>query len=127
VGAIAGALMALIHAFLVISLRSNQIVSGLALTIFAAGLSSYLANDLHLANAPAEHTFTAFLPHGLCTAPVVGPILFDQTALVYISWICVVVVALYLAPHRPEPERARGRREPGGGGRDRDRSVSLYR
>jgi simple sugar transport system permease protein len=101
VGAIAGALMALIHAFLVIGLRSNQIVSGLALTIFAAGLSSYLANDLDLANAPAEHTFTAFLPHGLRTAPVVGPILFDQTALVYISWLCVVVVALYLARTRP--------------------------
>ena len=33
---VAGALMALIHAFLVITLRANQIVSGLALTIFAA-------------------------------------------------------------------------------------------
>jgi general nucleoside transport system permease protein len=44
VAAIAGAAMALIHAFLVITLRASQIVSGLALTIFAgaAGLSSYL-------------------------------------------------------------------------------------
>jgi ABC-type uncharacterized transport system permease subunit len=42
VAAVAGASMALIHAFLVITLRANQIVSGLALTIFAgsAGLSS---------------------------------------------------------------------------------------
>ena len=48
VAAVAGAAMALIHAFLVITLRANQIVSGLALTIFAgaAGLSSYLGNDL---------------------------------------------------------------------------------
>src|SRR5262249_2632778 len=35
VAAIAGAAMALIHAFLVITLRASQIVSGLALTIFA--------------------------------------------------------------------------------------------
>ena len=65
VAAAAGALISLIHAFLVVTLRSNQIVSGLALTIFAAGLSSYLANDLELANAPAEHQFGAFLPEGL--------------------------------------------------------------
>jgi general nucleoside transport system permease protein len=101
VAAVAGALMALIHAFLVVTLRANQIVSGLALTIFAAGLSSYLANDLELANAPAEHQFTAFLPKGMRDAPVVGPILFDQTALVYLSWACVAVVGFYLARTRP--------------------------
>ncbi|HEY1512717.1 MAG TPA: hypothetical protein VGF66_03110, partial [Gaiellaceae bacterium] len=57
--AIAGGAMALIHAFLVITLRANQIVSGLALTIFAgaAGLSSYLGNDLNVAGQPAKHSF----------------------------------------------------------------------
>src|SRR5947209_17057387 len=50
VAAVAGASMALIHAFLVVTLRADQIVSGLALPIFAgaAGLSSYLGNDLSL-------------------------------------------------------------------------------
>jgi simple sugar transport system permease protein len=98
VAAIAGASMALIHAFLVITLRANQIVSGLALTIFAgaAGLSSYLGNDLNLADQPARHAFTPFLPHSWQTASVVGPILFKQSALVYASWALVVIVALYL-------------------------------
>jgi simple sugar transport system permease protein len=98
VAAIAGASMALIHAFLVITLRANQIVSGLALVIFAgsAGLSSYLGNDLHLADQPARHAFTPFLPHSWQTATVVGPILFKQSALVYASWALVVIVALYL-------------------------------
>src|SRR5207248_1521032 len=56
VAALAGAAMALIHAFLVITLRASQIVSGLALTIFAgaAGLSSYLGNDLNLSSNPAR-------------------------------------------------------------------------
>ena len=89
VAALAGSLMALIHAFLVVTLRANQIVSGLALTIFAGagGLSSYLGNDLNLADAPANHQFNAFLPAGLRHAQIVGPILFDQTALVYASWV----------------------------------------
>jgi simple sugar transport system permease protein len=98
VAAIAGASMALIHAFLVITLRANQIVSGLALTIFAgaAGLSSYLGNDLNLADQPARRAFTPFLPHSWQTASVVGPILFKQSALVYASWALVAIVALYL-------------------------------
>jgi general nucleoside transport system permease protein len=98
VAAIAGASMALIHAFLVITLRANQIVSGLALVIFAgsAGLSSYIGNDLHLADQPARHAFTPFFPKSWQTADIVGPILFKQSALVYASWILVVLVALYL-------------------------------
>ena len=64
VAAIAGASMALIHAFLVVTLRANQIVSGLALTIFAgaAGLSSYLGNDLNLADAAGAPRVHAVLP-----------------------------------------------------------------
>jgi len=98
VAAVAGASMALIHAFLVITLRANQIVSGLALTIFAgaAGLSSYLGNDLNLADQPARHAFSPFLPKSWQTANVVGPILFQQSALVYASWGLVVIIALYL-------------------------------
>jgi simple sugar transport system permease protein len=98
VAAIAGASMALIHAFLVITLRANQIVSGLALVIFAgsAGLSSYLGNDLNLADQPARRAFTPFLPHSWQTTEIVGPILFKQSALVYASWALVVIVALYL-------------------------------
>ena len=98
VAAVAGAAMAAIHAFLTITLRANQIVSGLALTIFAgaAGLSSYLGNDLNLADQPARHTFSPFLPQSWRTAKVVGPILLDHSALVYASWVCVALVALYL-------------------------------
>jgi ABC-type uncharacterized transport system permease subunit len=103
VAALAGAAMALIHAFLVVTLRANQIVSGLALTIFAgaAGLSSYLGNDLGLADAPAAHSFQPFLPQSLRDLPVAGPVLFGQSALVYASWIVVALVALYLGRTRP--------------------------
>src|ERR671931_67750 len=103
VAALAGAAMALIHAFLVITLRASQIVSGLALTIFAgaAGLSSYLGNDLNLADNPARHAFHAVFPTSFQRWPVVGPILFGQNVLVYASWACVVAVWLYLSRTRP--------------------------
>jgi general nucleoside transport system permease protein len=103
VAAVAGATVALIHGFLVITLRASQIVSGLALTIFAgaAGLSSYLGNDLNLADSPARHEFHALNVLGLHNVPVLGPIVFAQTWLVYASWVCVVLVALYLSRTRP--------------------------
>src|SRR5439155_9878723 len=99
---IAGAAMAAIHAFLVVTLRANQIVSGLALTIFAgaAGLSSYLGNDLNLAKSPARHQFQAIFPKSWQDLGVVGPILLGQSALVYASWACVLLVAFYLARTR---------------------------
>jgi general nucleoside transport system permease protein len=103
VAALAGAAGALVHAFLVVTLRASQIVSGLALTLFAgtAGLSSYLGNDLKLADSPAEHHFRDLDLFGLKDAPIVGPIVFNQSALVYASWGCVLLVYLYLARSRP--------------------------
>jgi general nucleoside transport system permease protein len=103
IAAIAGTVIASIHAFLVITLRANQIVSGLAITIFAgaAGLSSYLGNDLKLADLPATHSFHAFLPKGMQNLPVVGPIFFGQNILVHVSWVCVAGIALYLSRTRP--------------------------
>jgi simple sugar transport system permease protein len=87
-----------IHAFLTVTLRASQIVSGLALTIFAGGLglSSYLGNDLGLADLPPKHQFTEINVFGGKDVPVVGPILLHQSALVYASWAMVAVVAFYL-------------------------------
>jgi general nucleoside transport system permease protein len=98
VAALAGALMASIHAFVTITLRASQIVSGLALTIFAGavGLSSYLGNDLNLADQPAAHEFGHVFPASIRSWPIVGPIIFGQNLLVYGSWVLVVAIAWYL-------------------------------
>ena len=113
VAAVAGALMALIHAFLVDhAAREPDRLGARADDLRARRLSSYLANDLELANAPAEHHFTSFLPQGLRDAPVVGPILFDQNALVYASWAAWSLVAWYLARTRPGLTCARSASRP---------------
>jgi len=100
--AFAGAVMAAIHAFLVVTLRASQIVSGLALTIFAGGLglSSYLGNDLGLADVPPKNQFGQINVFGGQDLPVIGPVLLHQSALVYGSLALTVVIALYLSRTR---------------------------
>lgn len=93
----AGALTGLLHAFATITLRVNQTVSGLALTILAgaSGLSSYLANVWALKD-PAVHQFTKIDVLGLKGLPIVGPLLFNQTLLTYLSWALVAACSWYL-------------------------------
>jgi ABC-type uncharacterized transport system permease subunit len=100
--AAAGAAMALIHGFLTVTLRASQIVSGLALTIFAGGLglSAYFGNELHLADNPAMRQFGSLDVFGLGDLWVFGPIVFDQSALVYASWALTILVAVYLGRTR---------------------------
>ena len=103
IAALAGAAMALILAFLVVTLRANQIVAGLTLTVLAgaAGLSSYIGNDFNLADDPARFSFQSVELFGLEELPIVGPVLFAQTWLVYLSWVAVAAVGFYLARTRP--------------------------
>jgi len=103
VAALIAAATALIHAVLTISLRASQIVSGLALTIFAgaSGLSSYVGHVASLGGQPARHEFAAIDVLGFKALPVIGPILFHQNALTYLSWALVAVTLFYLYRTRP--------------------------
>lgn len=98
---LAGGLGALLHAFAVVTLRVNQTVSGLALTILAggAGLSSYLAKIWSVDRTPVS--FNRLDLFGLGDMAVLGPILFDQNLLTYLSWAVCGVASWYLFRTRP--------------------------
>jgi len=100
---VAGAAMALIHAFLSITIRVNQIVSGLAITIFAGiiGLSSYLGQVWNIGGIAGRHAFNNVNLFGLKNLPIIGPLIFDQDAFVYASWALVVAITYYLYRTRP--------------------------
>ncbi len=87
VGMIAGGLLALIHAFLTVSLRANQVVSGLALTIFGSGMASFLGKTY--VGVQAVVRFQAIPIPGLSAIPFIGPVLFNQNILVYASYLLV--------------------------------------
>ena len=89
-----GASMAAVHALLCVGLRANQVVSGLALTIFGAGLSAFLGRDI--AGVPPPSAFHRTDIPVLAEIPVLGRILFQQSALVYISIALVVFLWWYI-------------------------------
>src|SRR3954468_2330320 len=87
---VAGSAMAAIHALLCVGLRANQVVSGLALTIFGTGLSAFLGRDL--VGRPPPDVFRQLAVPLLGDVPALGRILFRQSALVYISYGLVIVL-----------------------------------
>jgi general nucleoside transport system permease protein len=91
--ALAGSALSLIFAVLTLSLLANQVATGLALTIFGIGLSA-------LIGAPFVGTPSPRLPElnlpGLTGLPVVGPILFGQDVLVYLSILLTAGIAWFL-------------------------------
>jgi len=92
-GAIAGALTAGVFAIFVLGLATNQVATGLALTIFGTGLSG-------LAGAPFVGKAIDGMPQIaipiLSDLPFVGRILFQHDMLAYLSVIIVALVAYFL-------------------------------
>jgi len=97
VGAISGALISVVFGFLVLVMMSNQVATGLALTIFGLGLSALVG-----------HSFVGMTFAGLpnlnipivSEIPVVGPIIFGQDGMVYLSIIMAVAISWFLTRSR---------------------------
>jgi general nucleoside transport system permease protein len=94
---LAGAVGALIYAVITVSLRGNQVVTGLVLTIFGTGVSGFLGQGLSGKSLPAEVT-AAFAPVKipvLCDIPVLGKMFFEQSVYVHLSLILAVLIYVY--------------------------------
>jgi simple sugar transport system permease protein len=106
-GALAGSLLAGIHAVLSVMLRANQIVSGLALVIFGTGLANFLGKP---AEGKTVTTLIKPLSFGpLTDIPVVGPIVFGQDIITYGAIAAAIASSWYLFHTRPGLElRATG-------------------
>lgn len=95
---LSGGFGAAIYAFLTISLRANQVVSGLALTIFGTGFASFIGKSLVGEVAPdGIKTFFAPIAIPLINKiPFIGPIFFRQDPFVYFGYIMAVIIGIYL-------------------------------
>lgn len=98
-----GAIVAAIHAVLVIRFRVDQIVSGTAINIFATGATSfiakfYLEKKIDLLNNSG--TFPSIAIPGLSRLPIIGPVVFNNDIIFYITIILVILVhvVLYYTP-----------------------------
>lgn len=103
VGILAGILLASVHAVLAVSLRVNQIISGLALVIIGTGMSGFLgdATTPKLTGRPPGARFSSFFPDGMTDLPIVGPLIFDHDVVVYLSWVIVAAASYFLFRTRP--------------------------
>jgi simple sugar transport system permease protein len=95
----AGALFGLGFAFLVVTLRLNQVVTGLAFTILGTGISAFLGKSF-IGQAP-KATVAPLDLGPLSDMPVLGPVLFRQDALVYLAILLTGLLTLYLSRTRP--------------------------
>jgi simple sugar transport system permease protein len=91
--AAAGALIALLFGALTLSLQTNQVATGMALTLFGVGLSAFAGRSfvgLPIARVPPLH-----IPV-LSDLPVLGPLLFRYDPLVYLSIVLCALIAWML-------------------------------
>jgi general nucleoside transport system permease protein len=100
VGIVAGGLMALIHAVVSIRFRADQIVSGIAINIFAAGLTLFLVNRIYGLQDIGHVGQSALLPYIniplLDQIPFLGRVVFQQNVVVYAALVLLVVVQVVL-------------------------------
>lgn len=95
---LAGSIGALIFAILTVSLRANQVVTGLTLTIFGTGYSSFVGERFMGQVAPdSVKAFFQDIPiPGLIKIPIIGEMLFRQDIFVYLGYLVVIISTIYL-------------------------------
>ena len=96
-GALAGAALAFVFGLLTLSLMTNQVATGLALTIFGIGLSALAGSGF--VGIPVEPLPKLDLPM-VSSLPIIGPLLFGHDALVYLSIVMTGAVAWFLTRTR---------------------------
>ena len=97
-GCVAGAAMALVFAFVTLTLQANQVAAGLALAIFGAGVSAFIGKN-HVGVALRSLPQTP-MPVPI-EIPVIGPLLHALHPLVYLSWLLFAAVSWFLYSSRP--------------------------
>lgn len=96
----AGGLVALIHAVISIRFRADQIISGVAINIFALGLTGLLLNQVYGNEGIGRIDTPYILPYVdipvLDSIPFLGPILFKENIVVYIAIALLILIQTLL-------------------------------
>jgi len=98
-GMLAAGVLAAGHALLTVTLGTEQVTAGLALALFGSGLSSFLGKTY--VGVPNPAPFSPIALPGLSALPIVGPSLFTQDALVYLSYVMIPLGWWWLYRTRP--------------------------
>lgn len=91
---LASGTLGLIHAFLSITLRANQVVSGLGITLFGTGLSAYLGKSV--SGTPLPVTMPKLNLNWLEPIPVIGKIFAHLDVLTWFSIVLAILMHLFI-------------------------------
>ncbi len=89
-----GGILALVHAWLSIKYKINQIVSGTVINIFSTGMTSYISS-MYLQDFPNLNKtprFPSVAIPGLADIPFIGPIIFDNSLFVYGMFLLLILL-----------------------------------
>ncbi len=98
-GVLTGIALAAIHAVLVIRFRVDQIISGVAINIVGSGASTFISNrylQVNIDQLNNSGTFSILPIPLLSKIPVLGPVIFENTIIIYITLILVAAVYILL-------------------------------
>jgi general nucleoside transport system permease protein len=102
--ALAGTAYSLVLAVGTITFRGDAVVLGVAVNLLAVGLTSFLVQTVFGTRGtfsdPALAGLDPITVPGLSGVPFLGEVLSGHSALVYLSWLAVPVLALLLDRHR---------------------------
>ncbi len=93
---LAGALVGSVLAVFSIKYLVDQVIVGVVLNVLITGLTSFLHGALLNPNAEALNSpprFPRWAIPGLSEIPIIGPVVFNQTLIVYLMYIAVPLVA----------------------------------
>jgi general nucleoside transport system permease protein len=100
VAMLAGALLAAVHAIVSLQFRADQIVSGIAINIFAAGITVYLINRIYglqdVGHVPPAELLPNINVPVLDQIPFLGKVLFEQNVIVYVALAILVLTHVVL-------------------------------
>ncbi|MEG1869364.1 MAG: ABC transporter permease [Oscillospiraceae bacterium] len=94
---LAGAAGALIYAIITVTFMGNQVVTGLALTIFGTGVSSFFGKNLAGISLPETvlKPLSAVKIPFLSEIPLIGPALFHQSIYAMLALVLAIVLYFY--------------------------------
>lgn len=96
VAVISGGIMSLLHAWLSIRFKTDQIVSGTVINILAVGITSFVRREVLLSSEAGRETLQNIPIPGLSSLPVIGDVLFNGRPVFYAMFILLVVTHVVL-------------------------------
>jgi general nucleoside transport system permease protein len=97
-GSLAAGLLGLLLAVFAITFLVDQIILGVVLNVLAIGLTGFLYDRLMVPNANLNNgnTFSTVKIPGLGDIPIIGPIFFNSTIFLYITYALIIVIQIGL-------------------------------